>query len=67
MRKQMIIPDELAARVSDEAKAKNMNFTQYTVQALTRAVEADAFVRSQPEIKAKLTELSEMLSKVQAE
>lgn len=64
MKKQMILPDDLIERVKVEADAKHMNFTQYTIRALTQMVEADSLLRTQPEINRKMVELTEMLSKV---
>lgn len=66
MKKQMILPDDLVERVKEEAEAKHMNFTQYTIRALSQMVEADGLLRTQPEINAKIVELTDMLSKVQA-
>lgn len=67
MKKQMIIPDELVERVKEEAELQHMNFTQYTIRALARAVEGDTFLRTQPEIRAKLVELNDMMSHVKVD
>lgn len=64
MRKQMIIPDDLEQRVREAAKYKHMNFTQYTIRALTEMVEADEILHAQPEITARLNELQDMLQKL---
>lgn len=67
MHKQMILPDELVDRVKVEAQSRHMNFTQYTIRALSQMVEADTFLRTEPEINKKMLELREMLSKVSVE
>lgn len=66
-KKQMILPDDLIERVKVEAEAQHMNFTQYTIRALSQMVEADTLLRTQPEINKKMLELREMLSKVSVE
>lgn len=67
MHKQMILPDELVDRVKVEAQSRHMNFTQYTIRALSQMVEADTLLRTEPEINKKMLELREMLSKVSVE
>lgn len=67
MRKQMILPDDLIERVNEAAERKHMNFTQYTIRALTQMVEADGLLHAQPEIKARMDELMDMLQKIAPE
>lgn len=66
MKKQMIIPDDLIERVKVEAEIKHMNFTQYTIRALTQMVDADWILRNQPDIQRKMSELNDMLSSIGA-
>lgn len=64
MKVTMNLPDDLLARVSIEADSLHMNRTQYVVRSLTQMVEADSLLRNEPDIKAKMVELTEMLSQV---
>lgn len=64
MKKSLILPDDLIERVKLEAASKHMNFTQYTIRALSQMVEADGFLRTQPEVNQKMHELQELMSKV---
>lgn len=62
MKKQMILPDDLIEKVKKEAAFQHMNFTQYTIRALTQMIDADTYLREQPEINRRLVELRDMLS-----
>lgn len=60
------IPEDLLTRIDDEADLKHMTRTAYIIRAVTQMVEADTFLRKQPDIKQKMAELSEALSSVAA-
>ncbi len=60
------VPEELLARLDDEADMKHMTRTAYILGAVQKSLEADAFLRAQPDIQRKLTELNEALSSVAA-
>lgn len=60
------IPEDLLTRIDDEADLKHMTRTAYIIRAVTQMVEADTFLRKQPDIQRKMTELSEALSSVAA-
>lgn len=64
MRISIIVPDELIADMKVEADNQHMNRTQYIVRACTQMVSADKTLRLDPEIKAKMNELSDMLSSI---
>lgn len=60
------IPEDLLTRIDDEADLKHMTRTAYIIRAVSQMVEADTFLRKQPDIQRKMTELSEALSSVAA-
>lgn len=60
------IPLDLLRRIDDEADLKHMTRTAYIIRATTQMVEADTFLRKQPDIQRKMTELTEALSAVAA-
>lgn len=60
------VPEELLAKIDYEADLKHMTRTAYMLRAVTQSLEADAFLRLQPDIKRKLIELQDAMSSVAA-
>lgn len=60
------VPEELLLRIDEEADLKHMTRTAYIIRATSQAVQADTFLREQPDIQRKVTELTEALSSVAA-
>ena len=60
------IPEELLTKLDDEADLQHMTRTAYIIRAVAQMVEADTFLRMQPDIKRRMTELTEALSSVAA-
>lgn len=60
------VPEDLLAKIDDEADLKHMTRTAYMLKAVQQSLEADAFLRQQPDIKRKLIELQDAMSSVAA-
>lgn len=60
------VPEDLLAKIDDEADLKHMTRTAYMLNAVTQSLEADAFLRQQPDIKRKLLELQDAMSSIGA-
>lgn len=60
------VPEDLLAKIDDEADLKHMTRTAYMLRAVTQSLETDAFLRQQPDIKRKLIELQDAMSSVAA-
>lgn len=60
------VPEDLLAKIDDEADQKHMTRTAYMLRAVQQSLEADAFLRQQPDIKRKLIELQDAMSSVAA-
>lgn len=60
----MNVPEELLQQIDDEADLKHMTRTAYILNACQKSLEADRFLRAQPDIQRKMAELSEALNEV---
>lgn len=60
------VPDDLLTRADKEAQYRNMNRTQYFVNAVTEMCKADAFKRANPDIEKLLHDMQENIATVQA-
>lgn len=65
MRINMLIPDDLLEKVSREAEFKSMNRTQYFIRAVQAQVQADSFLRANPNIEQTLIEVNQKISSMQ--
>lgn len=66
MRICLNVPDELLARVEKESNYKNMNRTQYFINAVTEMCKADAFKRANPDIEKMLVDMQQSIAVVQS-
>lgn len=60
------VPEELLARLDEEANLQHVTRTAYILRAVQQSIEADTFLRVQPDIKRKLLDLQNDLQSVAA-
>lgn len=60
------VPEELLSRLDDEAALQHMTRTAYILRAVQQCIEADTFLRVQPDIKRKLLDIQNDLQSVAA-